>query len=97
VRHFSTLSDASAPIDPNLVVALGARRNRALLEIAGAERKILRHLKKPALAGQVRLVRNHLRPSGVPQERMLTVFQYLFGQEDLLGELAAGIRISLEP
>jgi len=96
VEHFAALADASAGIDPNLVPALGARRNRALLEAARAERKIIRHLKRPALAREVRMVRNHLRPHGVPQERMLTVFQYLFGEGDLLRDLAAAIRIQLE-
>jgi bacillithiol biosynthesis cysteine-adding enzyme BshC len=96
VGRFGALADATAPIDPNLVPALGARRNRAMLEIAAAERKILRHLKRqPGLAGRVRLVRNHLRPNGAPQERVLTIFQYLGENAELVSEIASRIRIDL--
>lgn len=96
VDGFGEVIDASAGLDPTLALALGARRNRALLQIAAAERKILRQLKRGELARSVRLVRNHLRPNGVPQERVLTVFQYLSRDPELLARLASGIRIALE-
>jgi bacillithiol biosynthesis cysteine-adding enzyme BshC len=98
VEGFGGLIDAAHPIDPNLDRALGARRDRMLLELAKAERKVIRHVKKrnPTLAADVRLARNHLRPTGVPQERVLTVFQYLAREPDLLRRLADAMTVDLQ-
>jgi bacillithiol synthase len=97
VDGFGRVMDAAQGIDRNLEPALGGRRDRALLEVERAERKIVRHFKKrhPELARSLRLVRNHLRPLGKPQERVLTVFQYLGEDPKLLQRLADGMRVEL--
>ena len=86
VDGFGELMDAAAGIDFNLDGAVGARRNRALLEVAEAERKILSHFKKadPGLTRDLPFVRNHLAPRGTPQERVLNVFPYLALRPTLL-------------
>jgi bacillithiol synthase len=95
VGGFGALIDAAAGIDVNLVGALGARRNRALLEAAAAERKILAHLKRrdPAVAVALPRVRNHLAPLGIPQERVLNVVPFLAAQPTLLHDLAARMEV----
>jgi bacillithiol biosynthesis cysteine-adding enzyme BshC len=97
VGGFGRVIDAAHGIDPNLDLAVGARRDRALLEVAKAERKIVRHFKKrrPELARALRLARSHLRPLGLPQERVLTVFQYLPREPRLLHRLAEGMTVEL--
>lgn len=99
VEEFGRLIDAAGGIDPNLMDAVGGRRNRALLETAKAERTIVRHFKQrsPALARAARLVRNHLRPMGIPQERVLTVFQYLPHDPALLRRLAEAMTVEFAP
>lgn len=99
VDGFGELMDAGMEIDFNLDVALGARRNRALLEVAEAERKILSHFKKadPGIVRDLPFVRNHLAPGGTPQERVLNVFPYLALQPTLLRDIAARMRIAFDP
>lgn len=99
VGGFGALIDAAAGIDANLEGAVGARRNRALLEAAAAERKILAHLKKrdPAVAVSLPRVRNHLRPLGIPQERVLNVVPFLAAQPTLLHDLAARMEVRFGP
>lgn len=99
VDGFGRVIDAAHGIDANLDLAVGGRRNRALLEAAKAERTIIRHFKKrhPGLARDVRRVRNHLRPLGVPQERVLTVFQYLVRDPGLLRKVADRMTVALRP
>jgi uncharacterized protein YllA (UPF0747 family) len=99
VEEWGKVIDVAEGIDPNLQAAVGGRRNRALLEAAKAERTIIRHFKarNPALARDARRVRNHLRPQGVPQERVLTVFQYLARDPSLLRRLADGMHVELAP
>jgi bacillithiol biosynthesis cysteine-adding enzyme BshC len=96
VGGFGALMDAAGS-DPTLALALGARRDRAILEVARAERKIVRHVKRtdPLLGAPARLARNHLRPHGQPQERVLTVFQYLGRQPSLLHGLAGAMHVQL--
>lgn len=79
VEEYAGLIEAAHGIDPVLDGALGAARNRSLLEAAAAERKILAHLKRrdQRLARAVEHARNHLFPGGVPQERVLNLFPYL--------------------
>ncbi len=98
VGNFGVLIDAARSIDPNLDLAIGARRNRALIEVAGAERKIIRHVKRndEVLRRGAPLARNHLRPRGLPQERVLTIFQYLARQPTLLHDLASAMRVELK-
>jgi bacillithiol synthase len=99
VEEWGRVIDVAEAIDHNLRDAVGARRNRALLEAARSERTIVRHFKQrqPRLARDTRLVRNHLRPLGIPQERVLTVFQYLGREPDLLRRLADGMRVEFAP
>ncbi len=99
VGGFGGVIDAARPIDRNLDLALGARRNRAIVEVARAERKIIRHVKRndAELRRGTSLARNHLWPNGQPQERVLTVFQYLLRQPSLLHDLAAAMHVQLRP
>jgi bacillithiol biosynthesis cysteine-adding enzyme BshC len=96
VDDFGRLMDAAMEIDVNLDMAVGARRNRALLEVADAERKILAHFKKadPGITRDLPLVRNHLAPRGTPQERLLNVFPYLAIRPTLLEDIAARMEIA---
>jgi bacillithiol synthase len=98
VQGFVPLLEAGEVIDPNLRHALGARRDRAMLEIADAERKILAHHKKrsPALLAALRLVRNHLAPRGGPQERTLNVLPFLAHEPGLLQQLADAVQVRLD-
>lgn len=93
---FGRLMDAGMDIDLNLDMAIGARRNRALLEVEDAERKILSHFKirDPGIARDLPWVRNHLAPGGTPQERVLNVFPYLAMQPTLLHDIAARMEIT---
>ena len=97
VDGFAGLMDAAHPVDAQLDLVLGARRDRILLEMAKAERKVIRHWKRrhARLAADLRLVRNHLRPLGQPQERVLTVLQYLARDPGLLHRLAEGMAVEL--
>ena len=99
VDGFGSVLDVAGEIDVNLNDAVGGRRNRALLEVAKAERTIVRHFKQrnAALEREMRGVRNHLRPTRVPQERVLTVFQYLAREPRLLERLLEGMTIELLP
>ena len=99
VDGFGAVMDAAREIDPNLDPAVGARRNRALLEVAKSERTVVRHFKQrnPGLERDVRLVRNHLRPLGIPQERALTIFQYLARDPSLLRRIASGMVVEIAP
>lgn len=95
VERFGAVMDAAEGIDPNLEGAIGARRNRALLAVAEAERKILSHAKKRdrGLAHDLPLVRNYLMPLGAPQERTLNVMPFLAMQPTLLRDIAAEMEI----
>ena len=99
VEGFGGAIEVASGIDPNLDAAVGARRNRALLEVARSERTIVRHFKQrnAALERDVRLVRNHLSPTGTPQERVLTVFQYLARDPSLLHRIAEGMVVEIAP
>jgi bacillithiol synthase len=99
VEGFGGVMDAARGIDPNLDGAIGARRNRALLEVAEAERKILSHFKlaDPGIVRDLPVVRNHLMPMGTPQERVLNVFPYLAMQPTLLHDIAARMEIAFDP
>jgi bacillithiol biosynthesis cysteine-adding enzyme BshC len=98
VERFGAVIDAAHGIDTNLDLAIGARRNRAILEVAAAERKIIRHIKRDEeLRRGARIARNHLRPRGAPQERVLTIFQYILRQPSLLAGLAAAMHVELRP
>jgi bacillithiol biosynthesis cysteine-adding enzyme BshC len=97
VAGFGAVMDAASSVDPNLELAIGARRNLAMLEVARAERKIVQHVKRndAGLTAGARLARNHLRPLGQPQERVLSVFQYLPRHPGLLRELAEAMTVRL--
>jgi uncharacterized protein YllA (UPF0747 family) len=67
--------------------------------VAKAERTIIRHFKQrnAPLQRETVMVRNHLRPLGIPQERVLTVFQYLPHDPALLRRLAEAMVVEFEP
>lgn len=95
VDGFGAVIDAAEPIDANLRGAVGARRDRALLEAAAAERKVLSHLKKrdPRIADVLPRVRSWLAPLGGPQERALNLFPFLAMRPSLLADLAARMEV----
>ncbi|HEU4884972.1 MAG TPA: bacillithiol biosynthesis cysteine-adding enzyme BshC [Longimicrobium sp.] len=99
VEGFGELMDAAAGIDFNLDGAVGARRNRALLEVAEAEAKILAHAKKAdrGISHDLPFIRNHLMPLGTPQERVLNVFPYLAMRPTLLRDLAEAMEVRFDP
>jgi bacillithiol biosynthesis cysteine-adding enzyme BshC len=98
VEGFGRLMDAAAGIDFNLDGAVGARRNRALLEVAEAEAKILTHAKKAdrGISHDLPFVRNHLMPLGTPQERVLNIFPYLAMRPTLLHDLAQAMEVRFD-
>jgi bacillithiol biosynthesis cysteine-adding enzyme BshC len=99
VEEYAALMEAAHPIDPQLDGALGALRNRSLLDAAAAERKILGHLKRreARLTREVERARNHLYPGGVPQERVLNLFPYLAAYgPSLLHDLAERMAVRWE-
>jgi bacillithiol biosynthesis cysteine-adding enzyme BshC len=95
---FGGVMDAARGIDPNLDGAIGARRNRALLEVASAEAKVLSHAKKSdrGVTHDLPRVRNHLMPLGTPQERVLNVFPYLAMRPTLLHDLAERMEVRFD-
>ena len=95
VEGFGAVMDASGPIDANLAPAIGARRDRAMLAVADAERKVLLHWKKrdPGLVHDLPRVRTWLAPLGQPQERVLNVFPFLAMRPTLLEDVAARMEI----
>ena len=98
VEGFGGVMDAARGIDANLDGAIGSRRNRALLEVAEAEARILSHAKKAdrGLTHDLPLVRNHLMPRGTPQERVLNVFPYLAMRPTLLRDLAERMEVRFD-
>lgn len=98
VEGFGGVMDAARGIDPNLDGAIGSRRNRALIEVADAEAKILSHARKNdrGITDDLPLVRNHLMPLGTPQERVLNVLPYLAMQPTLLRDIAARMEVRFD-
>lgn len=98
VEGFGGVMDAARGIDPNLDGALGARRNRALLEVASAEAKVLSHARKNdrGVTHDLPRVRNHLMPLGTPQERVLNVLPYLAMRPTLLRDLAERMEVRFD-
>jgi bacillithiol synthase len=94
VRRFDRVGDLAAPLDPSLRNVVGGRRNRVLLEVEAAERKILRvlALQQQEWVERVDAARNHLRPQDTAQERVLNGIPYLAQHgPGLLAEIAARI------
>jgi bacillithiol biosynthesis cysteine-adding enzyme BshC len=98
VEGFGGVMDAAHGIDPNLDGAIGARRNRALLEVAAAEARVLAHAKRNdrGVTHDLPRVRNHLMPLGTPQERVLNVFPYLAMRPTLLHDLAERMEVEFD-
>jgi bacillithiol biosynthesis cysteine-adding enzyme BshC len=98
VEGFGGVMDAARGIDPNLDGAIGSRRNRALLEVADAEAKILSHARKNdrGVTDDLPRVRNHLMPLGTPQERVLNVLPYLAMRPTLLHDIAARMEVRFD-
>lgn len=97
VDGFGAVMDASAGVDANLELAIGARRDRALLAAADAERKILAHAKRAdrGITHLLPLVRNTLMPFAAPQERSLNLLPFLAMRPTLLHDLAQRMEIRL--
>ena len=78
LRTYAELADAAATIDVTLRGPVIAARNAALHRLQHAERKIVRQLKRQegVMAEQLRRAAAHVRPGGVPQERVLTPLQF---------------------
>lgn len=78
-KDYSALLDQGAAIDPSLAGALGASRNRMLLEAKRAERKILRAIKRSDRINLDKLERvvASLHPLGDPQDRVLNVLPFI--------------------
>ena len=97
VEGFGAVMDAADGIDPNLQLAIGARRDRALLAAADAERKILAHAKRSdrGITELLPLVRNTLMPFGAPQERSLNLLPFLAMRPTLLRDLAERMEVRL--
>lgn len=79
VGDFAALLEQSEEIDPTLLGALGASRNRTLLEAARAERKIIRAIKRSDRVAIDKLDRTlaSLRPLGEPQDRVLNILPFI--------------------
>lgn len=79
VDAYAALAAAASPIDPTLHGPLGSARNRSLREVARAERRILRHLRRrhDVLVEQLRRVASSLNPGDSPQERVLNIMPFL--------------------
>jgi bacillithiol synthase len=92
---YRELIERASGIDPTLVGALGRLRNESLSRVGGAERKIVRALKRRERDAITRLerVREALYPLGGPQERTLNVLPYLAAEPELLGAIYEAIEI----
>jgi bacillithiol synthase len=76
---FERLIREADAFQPGLSPTLGASRNRVLAELQRAERKIVRALKRGDRESLQQLERllETLRPSGIPQDRVLNVLSFL--------------------
>lgn len=79
VDGFQTLLEDARDVEETLAGAVGASRNRVLLEIAAAERKVLAAVKRASERDLRTLDFAHvnLRPGGQPQERGLGALLFL--------------------
>lgn len=102
---YERLAMASQEIDPTLKGPLQGARNSSFVQLAEAEKKILRLLKKQNDLGldQLDKAAANLFPNRQPQERVLNVYQYLvrYGTElffDLVDrmEISLGSRVGAE-
>lgn len=98
-REYDELASAAAAIDPTLREWVAGKRNRALIDAATTERKIVGHLKKRRgdEIRQLRRVSLNLHPDGAPQERGLNALPYLarYGP-GLLRDIAAAMDAPLD-
>lgn len=78
-QQLDELADGVEDIDPTLVGALGAERDRLLLAVSRVERKVVRALKRSDRVDVARLDRvlDSIRPMGQPQDRVLNILPYL--------------------
>jgi bacillithiol biosynthesis cysteine-adding enzyme BshC len=98
-REYDELASAAGAIDPTLREWVAGKRNRALIDAATTERKIVGHLKKRRgdEIRQLRRVSLNLYPDGAPQERVLNLLPYLarYGP-GLLRDIAAAMDAPLD-
>lgn len=78
-ERYAALLDAAIAIDPTLAGPIGTARNLSLLQAEGAERKIVRRLRRVRrdLSDRLDEARGALLPLGEPQERVLNPFPFL--------------------
>jgi len=96
---YGRMVEATRAIDPTLKGPILAARNAGFMELAEAEKKIMHHLKQRNALGleQIDKARVNLCPGGEPQERVLTIFQYLIRYgTDLLPALAASMDVRFD-
>jgi bacillithiol biosynthesis cysteine-adding enzyme BshC len=79
LREYASLADAAAGLDPTMRGPIDTARNAALNRLHHAEKKIVRQLKRNqrVLAEQLRRAAAHIRPTGAPQERMISPLHFL--------------------
>jgi bacillithiol synthase len=94
--RYADLVDAAAPVDAALDGPLRSARNRSLRQVAEAETRILRALKRrdAARLEQLRRAVASLQPRGVPQERVHGPLPYLAAHGPALVPALAAV---LEP
>lgn len=76
---YRVLIDEAKQIDPTLEGALARLRNEALTRIVDSERKVAQHIKRKdgVRIGQLDRLLAHLRPEGMPQDRVLNAVPFL--------------------
>jgi bacillithiol synthase len=79
VERFDALAESAAGVDQSLRAMVGARRNRALLGVEDAERRIVRAIgrREGEWLSDVRLAQDHLAPLRTGQDRVLNVLPFI--------------------
>jgi bacillithiol synthase len=98
VHGFDEVAAAASLLDPSLPGTLGSRRNRALLEVAAAETRVLRATARAdtAWAEALDAATAHLAPLSQPHERVLNALPFLARHGvSLLGRIADAIEVPL--
>ncbi len=77
--EYDRLQDAATQVDPTLRKTVQSARNAALSGTDDIERRLIAHLKKQneIVVQQIAKARQHLFPTGKPQERVLNIVPYL--------------------
>jgi len=100
VERFDAVAESVAKVDPTLRAMVGARRNRALLGVDDAERRIVRAIGRGEgrWLRDVRIAQDHLAPLGSAQDRVLNVLPFIARHgPELLQDLHDAIDLEIEP